>query len=598
MMIRQTIDVVEDKVRDVSYEFTIDSDELTLERKEKRIRLYTNLRSRLIIVTNKSWGGRMRKQRRIVPKKLLCFALSAILFFGVLPVGALAAPDSTAEGAGAVTFETDNLAHLLSASTSIAYYGRNALASQTNKDALLYAYDKIVLGVENSAESISIYNGTNPITQDEIKTVFDAYRRDHTEHFWLGNEYSIRYNTETVLSLTPGYTMSGKDLEMSKTAFNAAVSEMLIGITSSMSEYEREKLLHDRLAERISYDGTGTNAHDSYGALVEGKAVCEGYAEAFQYLLQKVGIQSFIITGTSSNPASGIPEGHAWNAVRIDGMYYHVDVTWDDQGENVFYAYFNKTTEAISEDHTIAPTAYPLPECSSENADYFFVNGGKMPAFELNAVANLLRNGGGTARVYVTGDKAAFVSAFTANISAVASRLGYTGGYRYGYANLGREFILTVNPVGITVSGNVTCFGSETDRAQLELFKAGETTAVYRSDLTGSQNADGVIRMYYSLSGIAAGTYTLRVSKNSHVTRECTITVGTEAVTQDVKIHLKGDINGDGRVNTSDVGKANAHAKGSSLLTGYQFACADINGDGKVNTSDVGKLNAHAKGKK
>ena len=104
--------------------------------------------------------------------------------------------------------------------------------------------------------------------------------------------------------------------------------------------------------------------------------------------------------------------------------------------------------------------------------------------------------------------------------------------------------------------------------------------------------------MYYSLSDIAAGTYTLRVSKNSHVTRECTITVGTEAVTQDVKIHLKGDINGDGRVNTSDVGKANAHAKGSSLLTGYQFACADINGDGKVNTSDVGKLNAHAKGKK
>ena len=71
MMIRQTVDVVEDKVRDVSYEFTIDSDELTLERKEKRIRVYTNLRSRLIIVTNKSWGGRMRKQRKTISKKSL-----------------------------------------------------------------------------------------------------------------------------------------------------------------------------------------------------------------------------------------------------------------------------------------------------------------------------------------------------------------------------------------------------------------------------------------------------------------------------------------------------------------------------------------------
>ena len=77
---------------------------------------------------------------------------------------------------------------------------------------------------------------------------------------------------------------------------------------------------------------------------------------------------------------------------------------------------------------------------------------------------------------------------------------------------------------------------------------------------------------------------------------EYTVTVGAENVTQDVKIHLKGDINGDGRVNTSDVGKANSHAKGTSTLTGYDFACADVNGDGKVNTSDVGKINSHAKG--
>ena len=88
------------------------------------------------------------------------------------------------------------------------------------------------------------------------------------------------------------------------------------------------------------------------------------------------------------------------------------------------------------------------------------------------------------------------------------------------------------------------------------------------------------------------------MSKKNHVTREYTITVGAEAVTQDMRIHLKGDINGDGRVNTSDVGKANIHAKEVILLTGYQFACADINGDGKVNTSDVGKINAHAKERK
>ena len=143
---------------------------------------------------------------------------------------------------------------------------------------------------------------------------------------------------------------------------------------------------------------------------------------------------------------------------------------------------------------------------------------------------------------------------------------------------------------GGTLSGTVKSFGSTTDPVTVQLFRSGSSSAAYNTTVKGTSAS-------YTISGIVPGTYTMKVSKKNHVTREYTITVGAQAVTQNAQIHLKGDINGDGKVNTSDVGKANAHAKGSSLLTGYQFACADINGDGKVNTSDVGKLNAHAKGK-
>ena len=143
---------------------------------------------------------------------------------------------------------------------------------------------------------------------------------------------------------------------------------------------------------------------------------------------------------------------------------------------------------------------------------------------------------------------------------------------------------------GGTLSGTVKSFGSTTDPVTVQLFKSGSSSAAYNTTVKGTSAS-------YTISGIVPGTYTMKVSKKNHVTREYTITVGAQAVTQNAQIHLKGDINGDGKVNTSDVGKANAHAKGSSLLTGYQCACADINGDGKVNTSDVGKLNAHAKGK-
>ena len=128
------------------------------------------------------------------------------------------------------------------------------------------------------------------------------------------------------------------------------------------------------------------------------------------------------------------------------------------------------------------------------------------------------------------------------------------------------------------------------------LFADGSAQPQYTTTVPAGEKSGGKYTAVYDIPEVAPGTYTMKVMKNNHVTREYTVTVGAENVTQDVKIHLKGDINGDGRVNTSDVGKANSHAKGTSTLTGYDFACADVNGDGKVNTSDVGKINSHAKG--
>lgn len=86
---------------------------------------------------------------------------------------------------------------------------------------------------------------------------------------------------------------------------------------------------------------------------------------------------------------------------------------------------------------------------------------------------------------------------------------------------------------------------------------------VYVQQGSGGTKVGNQYTASYSISGIASGTYTMRVSKKNHVTREYTITVGGEAVTQNVKIHLKGDINGDGKVTIGDVNRANLHLKES-----------------------------------
>ena len=173
------------------------------------------------------------------------------------------------------------------------------------------------------------------------------------------------------------------------------------------------------------------------------------------------------------------------------------------------------------------------------------------------------------------------------SVNAWMDNMDFTDGHVW---HVYHPYMLVDSSASGTLSGTVKSFNSTTDPVTVQLFKSGSSAAAYSTTVKGNSAS-------YTISGVASGTYTMKVSKKNHVTREYTVTVGTQAVTQNAQIHLKGDVNGDGKVNTSDVGKVNAHAKGASSLTGYQFACADINGDGKVNTSDVGKLNAHAKGK-
>ena len=283
------------------------------------------------------------------------------------------------------------------------YYGRYALSTLPNAEALLFAYDAVSEGIENSAPLITVDNGHGGLTVEEFNMVSDAYRRDRTEHFWA-NGGNISYNSSTgkAIQYAPDYIMSGAELEEAKAAFFAAADEILLGITDSMSEFEKELYLHDALASHTMYVDT-ENAHNAYGALVNGKAVCDGYSEALQYLLRCVGIQSFIAIGSSKDPNTYEDVGHAWNIVRIDGEYYHVDVTWDDQGKKLYHAYFNLTDTEILYDHEIDPTVYPLPSCASAVSNYYSLRGITLTNFDIPTVAELIRNNAPQLKMRISG---------------------------------------------------------------------------------------------------------------------------------------------------------------------------------------------------
>lgn len=147
--------------------------------------------------------------------------------------------------------------------------------------------------------------------------------------------------------------------------------EILGSCTSnSYSDYENELAIHDYLVSNIQYGGTEEESYDAYSALINGQAVCSGYAEAFKTLLDILGIENKVITGEGNGVA------HGWNLVNLDGEWYHVDVTWDDpvNGDGtISHKYFNVTDTDIAIDHTWEVADYP--EATGNTFAYYVMSG-------------------------------------------------------------------------------------------------------------------------------------------------------------------------------------------------------------------------------
>ena len=161
---------------------------------------------------------------------------------------------------------------------------------------------------------------------------------------------------------------------------------------------------------------------------------------------------------------------------------------------------------------------------------------------------------------------------------------GYTGDISGGTVTVEAAAVTRV-----TVSGTVKSYGSETENVTVTLTPENGTPMT--TVVTGNSAA-------YKFENVSAGTYTLKVEKANHVAREYKVTVSGDAVQQDAKVCLKGDLTGDGKVNTADVGRLYAHVRGTRLLTDdYALSCGNVAGtDATINTADVGRLYAHVKG--
>lgn len=121
-------------------------------------------------------------------------------------------------------------------------------------------------------------------------------------------------------------------------------------ITGNMTDREKAKALHDWLIFNANYDHSYTYYHAD-GVLLYGKGVCQSYAQAYRMLCLEAGLECIFVPGTAGTTTI---ELHAWNLVKIDGVWLHVDCTWDDLdgAAGITYKYFLITDDAIKADHS------------------------------------------------------------------------------------------------------------------------------------------------------------------------------------------------------------------------------------------------------
>lgn len=247
------------------------------------------------------------------------------------------------------------------------------------------------------------------VAQDKLNDIFMAVLYDNSEFFWVDIQYNYVDYGDSV-EFIPIYRIEREQAVAMSEKLNSKINDIVKSAETLATDYEKELYFHNYVCDVTVYseETFGEMGDTAYSALIDGKAICEGYSRAMQVLLDKAEIPNYLVIGDGVSEDGTEP--HMWNIVNIDGANYHLDATWNDTGneEKVGYLYFNVTDDFISRDHlNIKPENN---NCTQMSANYFMKNGLYIDNFKnfnqlVTPVANALKNGENTVEILFSDEK-------------------------------------------------------------------------------------------------------------------------------------------------------------------------------------------------
>ena len=241
----------------------------------------------------------------------------------------------------------------------------------------------------------AIYHLKKEIYIDDYETAVQSYEKisdaiefDQPELFWY-TTVTRWIHSSSEFGNSVSFEFEYNDLAQNRESHQQLVDRAVNEIVSKARQYqtplEKERFVHDYLANAIEYEENSEHHQNAYGALIYHKTVCAGFAKSFQLVMRKLGIPTCYVAGFKSDVTEHglVNRGtHAWNTVMLNGKAYNVDVTYDNSQiltrknktkSYISYLYFNKTDAYFqSHGYELYPSdhAHPLrPWAINNDAD-------------------------------------------------------------------------------------------------------------------------------------------------------------------------------------------------------------------------------------
>ena len=225
----------------------------------------------------------------------------------------------------------------------IAAVVRKAMVARQTEFTFYYkaaAYDQTYLkflvraGMEHTG---------NPLEGDYLRWQYDGYKAS----------IGIRTASDGNKLITARITMTYHSSQAQEAELDQAVDAFLATVDTAASDYQQIKTVYDYICANVTYDYDNLNddnynlKYTAYAAMINGTAVCQGYAVLFYRLALELGIDARLIAGSSKGDGN---QDHGWNIVCLNGKYYNLDATWD-AGETS-YSWFLQSEEHFTRNYT------------------------------------------------------------------------------------------------------------------------------------------------------------------------------------------------------------------------------------------------------